>query len=330
MVEGAGMEDPVDAIVWLKPPIMVDASLAGQTFTVRINDRVMSLTLPLESAELEEPPQPSTIPPFPSPKLADGFSRGAAATRVGSGTGDHELAAGAIRLQFSDAEMRRNLGSFRATEDFVNAVDSWLSIVRDWLYSWAACPGHDFRIPAKPEFRLALPDNPEHGTESGGGSYSLIVIGERPATPEEWQSAIRAASAHENLPLPYKLLSEAVLHRAGGESRNAVITACSAGEVALGEVARSGLEAAGWNPKQTKAILASANGLIDLYRVCAGLPDRPPVSIGEAMNKLASPRNLAAHEGADPDDAAVGGAIETASKIVRTTPLPRPQTDPSA
>lgn len=324
------MNAPVDAIVWLKPPIMVDASLAGQTFKVRINNRAMTLTLPLENAEREEPSRPSTIPPFPSPKLAEGFNRGATASRVSGGTGEHELAVGAIRLRFSDAEMRRNLGSFRATEDFSNAVDSWLSTVRDWLYAWAARPGHDFRIPAKPEFTLALPDKPEHGTESGGGSYSLIVIGERAATPEEWQSAIRAASADESLPLPYKLLSEAVLHRTGGESRNAVITACSAAEVALGEVARSGLEAAGWTSKQTKAILARANGLIDLYRVCAALPNRPSVSIGEAMNKLANPRNLAAHEGADPKDDAVGGAIETASKFVRSTPLPRPETDQSA
>ncbi|MGD1059155.1 MAG: hypothetical protein ABR992_17285 [Solirubrobacteraceae bacterium] len=327
------MKAPVDAVVWLKPPILLDGTLAGQSFKVRMNNRAMTLTLPLESVEREEPRRPSTIPPFPPPDLAEGFNRGSAASRVSRAIAEHELSAGAMRLRFSDAPMRRKLDSvyrhalsrFDATEDFLNAVESWLSTVRDWLYAWAARPGHELLIPPRPEFRLALPNQPERGTVGGGGSITVIVLGERAATRVEWESALRAASAGERLPLPYRLLSEAIAHRTGLEPRNAVITACSAAEVALGELARAGLKAAGWPPSETKEILKTANGLIDLYRVCAALPDRPPVSIGEVMSKLANPRNLAAHEGKDPGGEVVGDAIVTSTKIVRISPLPRPE-----
>jgi hypothetical protein len=327
------MKAPVDAVVWLKPPILLDGTLAGQSFKVRINNRAMTLTLPLESAELDDPARPPTIPRFPPPKLAEGFNRGPVENRAVAVRDDREVAAGAIRLRFNDADMRSKLDPdnrragdrFDAIEGFLGGVEPWLTTVRDWLYAWAVRPGHALRVRPSPEFRFALPDRPERGTEDGGGSHGIIVIGERPATPSEWTSALRAASAGEGLPLPYRLLFEAIQHRTAREPRNAVITANSAAEAALGEAARRGLKAAGWTASDAKEILKGANGIIDLYRVCSALPDRPPVSIGQVKSKLAGPRNLAAHEGKDPAPEVVGAAIQTSVKIVTTARLPRPE-----
>lgn len=315
------MTAPVDGIVWLKPPIMVDAALAGESYKVEINKRPTTLTLPTESAELEELDGPPAIPDFPPPPLADGFARGTAQARIVSGTGDHELAAGAVRLQWHDPELGEAVG-FHGTEGFSDAVDAWVSTVRDWLYAWAARPGHEIRIRPTPVFRLAFPDDPERGTESGGGSPGVIVLGERAATREEWESALRAASAGEGLPLPYKLLSEAILHNSRREPRHTVITACSAAEVALGEAARAGLKTAGWKANEIKQMLKGANGLIDLYRVCAALPAGLPVSIGQTMAKLAGPRNDAAHDGVTPDRETAAQAIRTAKALVGISPLP--------
>ncbi len=124
--------------------------------------------------------------------------------------------------------------------------------------------------------------------------------------------------------MPHKLLAEAILHNAQGEHRHAVITATSAAELALSEAAMRGLEDAGRSAREAKIVLKGVNGLIDLYRLNSAFPAGLPVSLGQVMNKLATPRNEAAHAGATPTQEVVGEAIGTAKAMVMIAPVPSP------
>jgi hypothetical protein len=60
----------------------------------------------------------------------------------------------------------------------------------------------------------------------------VIVRGERAAFPSELRAAFAAASAKMEVPLPHRLLAESVIYAHRNQRRHAVITACSAAEVA--------------------------------------------------------------------------------------------------
>jgi hypothetical protein len=315
----------VEAVVWLDPPISVERSVAGRSLSVRIGGQQMTLDVPLDGAQQIEHSRTegSPIPTFATPPLADALATGTStSSRVSIGFPEDVLAIEAIRLRWHDGALHERLKEGGATYDFSVTLGDWLSTVRDWLFAWAgARPGREIRHDPPPVFRLVV------GTtvHSGGGRTGVFVVGERRATALEWAAALRAASAPRGLPLPHKLLAEAILHNAQGEHRHAVITATSAAEVALSEAATRGLEQAGRSAREAKAVLKGVNGLIELYRVNAAFPAGLAVSLGQVMTKLATPRNEAAHAGATPSQEVVGEAIGTAKAMVMIAPLPTPE-----
>jgi len=319
----------IEAVVWLDPPILVECSVAGVSLPVRIGDQQMTLDVPLDGAQQIEHSRKegSPIPSFATPPLADALAAGTStSSRVSIGFPDDVLAIEAIRLRWHGDALHVRLKEDGATYDFSVTLGSWLSTVRDWLFAWAgAWPGREIRHDPPPVFRLVIRDRLGASVHSGGGRTGVFVVGERRATAVEWTAALRAASAPRELPLPHKLLAEAILHNAQCEHRHAVITATSAAEVALSEAATRGLEHAGRSAREAKAILKGVNGLIELYRVNAAFPARLPVSLGQVMTKLATPRNEAAHAGATPSQEVVGEAIGTAKAMVMITPLPTPE-----
>jgi hypothetical protein len=317
----------IEAVVWLDPPILVENSVAGVSFPVCIGGQQMTLDVPLEGAQQIEHSrnEGSPIPRFATSPLADALAAGTSmSSRVSIGFPDDVLAIEVIRLGWHDDALHERFKGDGATYDFSVTLGNWLSTVRDWLFAWAgARPGREIRHDPPPVFRLVA-RNRLGTVHSGGGRTGVFVVGERRATAVEWAAALRAASASCELPLPHKLLAEAILHNAQGEYRHAVITATSAAEVALSEAATRGLEHAGRSAREAKAILKGVNGLIDLYRVNSAFPAGLPVSVGQVMSKLATPRNEAAHAGATPGQGVVGEAIGTAKAMVMITPLPRP------
>jgi hypothetical protein len=319
----------VEAVVWLDPPILVEGSVAGMSFPVRIGGQQMTLYVPLDGAQQIEHSRKEghPIPRFATSPLADALATGtSASSSVSIGFPEDVLAIEAIRLQWRDGALHECFKEVGATYDFSVRLGRWLSAVRDWLFAWAgARPGREIRHDPPPVFRLAVRDQSGTDVYSGGGRTGVFVLGERRATAVEWAAALRAASAPRELPLPRKLLAEAILHNAQGEHRHAVITATSAAEVALSEAATRGLEHAGRSAKEAKAILKGVNGLIDLYRINAAFAQGLPVSLGRVMTKLARPRNEAAHEGATPGQAVAGDAIGTAKALVMIAPLPTPE-----
>lgn len=317
----------IEAVVWLDPPISVEGSVAGASFPVRIGGQQMTLDVPLDGAQQIEHSRTEgcPIPRFTTAPLADALAPGtSASSRVSIGFPEDVLAIEAIRLRWHDDALHERFKEDGATYDFSVTLGNWLSTVRDWLFAWAgARPGREIRHDPPPVFRLVA-QNRLGTVHSGGGRTGVFVIGERRATAVEWAAALRAASAPWELPLPHKLLAEAILHNAQGEYRHAVITATSAAEVALSEAATRGLEHAGRSARDVKAILKGVNGLIDLYRVNSAFPAGLPVSLGQVMIKLATPRNEAAHAGATPSQGVVGEAIGTAKAMVMIAPLPTP------
>lgn len=319
----------IEAVVWLDPPIAVEGSVAGTSFEVRVGGQQMTLDVPLDGAQQIEysKTEGRPIPRFATSPLADALAAGtSASTSVSVGFPEGVLAIEAIRLRWRDDALQKRLEEIGATYDFSVKLGNWLSTVRDWLFAWAgARPGREIRHDPPPVFRLVVQGRTGPGVYSGGGRTGVLVMGERRATAAEWTAALRAASAHRELPLPYKLLAEAILHNAQGEHRHAVITATSAAEVALSEAATRGLEHAGRSPKEATDILRGVNGLIDLCRVNAAFPVGLPVSLGRVMTKLATPRNEAAHKGATPSQDVVNEAIGTAKAMVMLAPLPTPE-----
>jgi hypothetical protein len=319
----------IEAIVWLDPPISVERSVAGMSLPVRVGGQQMTLDVPLDGAQLIEQSQAEgrPIPRFATAPLADALAAGtSASSRVSIGSPEDVLVIEAIRLRWHDDALQKRLKEVGTAHDLSVMLGSWLSTVRDWLFAWAgAWPGREIRHDPPPVFRLVVRDRLGPAVYSGGGRTGVFVIGERHATAVEWTAALRAASAPRELPLPHKLLAEAILHHAQGEHRHAVITATSAAEVALSEAATRGLEHAGRRAPEAKAILKGVNGLIELYRVNAAFPAGLTVSLGRVMTKLATPRNEAAHEGATPSQEVVGEAIGTAKAMVMIAPLPTPE-----
>ena len=157
----------------------------------------------------------------------------------------------------------------------------------------------------------------------GGNATGGVYLGRRPiSTPSELRAAFAAASVSLELPTEYSLYGEALAYAAGSRYREAVISACSAVEVALAGCADALLAQAGRNEEERGELLDRVTGVVDLYRLSATTRDGLPVSLGQVKHRLAGPRNNAAHKGQAPSEETVRHAIETARKMLSISPLP--------
>jgi hypothetical protein len=230
-----------------------------------------------------------------------------------------------VRLRWRDTSLEHAAGEFVSDRNFAEELGTWLSTVRDWLSAWSHNVRERALLEPTPRVRVALMDDPDAGTVSSGGTRPVFVLGERASTPVELRAAFVAASSGIPLPLPRKLLAEAIVHAARHEHRHAVISACSAAEVALSESARAVLAGAGRTDDEIAEILGGVNGVVELYRLNASRPTSPRVSIRRVMDQLARPRNRAVHEGDEPDQETAQRAIRTALALLEVSPLPQPQ-----
>ena len=139
------------------------------------------------------------------------------------------------------------------------------------------------------------------------------------------RSTRRGITRAIEVPLDYQLLAESGVHLARGQYRHAVVSACSAAEVALSAEAARLLRGAGWTENDVQAILRRANGVTELYRLTAVRRHGLPVSIGQVMNQLAAPRNRAVHAGEELAQDAVLNAIGTSRALLTVTRLPGPR-----
>lgn len=319
-----------DAIAWLDPPFLVGRSVAGKSYAVQIAGRPTTLTLPKKGpgslAMGEEKPMPN-IPDFPSPPLADQIVGGVHISVVSrAGLREKPLIVEALRLRWKDpARTRRVRDDDFVGQGFDQDLAPWLSLVRDWLAAWRGGVRQSVALERTPEIRMA---SAAYGGSIGGGgeprAVGLHLERRRISTPAELKGAFAAASAGRSLPLEHQLLAEAVVYASGGQYRHAVISACSAAELALAGSADARLAKAGRSEQEREEILARVSGLVELYRINAVSRRSPIVSIKQVMGELAGPRNRAVHAGEQPNETCAAHAIRTARALVAVRPLPRP------
>jgi len=323
----------IDAIAWLEPPLLFPRTVAGRSYDVRIGDRSTVLTLPSEGLTqfggAPPPKAPGPTPTFPPPPLAETFVPGRvhAVVTVAQTPGKHVLAVGAIRLRWHGDDLTRATGALHGTRErsFAEDFGDWLSIVRDWLAAWSGQARDSIHRAPRPIARLASFDDPDAAPVMVGGPVTTIVTGQRAASTYEIKGAFAAASHRHELPLEYQLFNEAIVYAYRNQNRHAVISACSAAEVALSEGARKTLVAAGRTPKEVKEVLKGITGVVELYRLNAFRRKGLGVSIGRVMTQLAQPRNAAVHAGGTLNADIARSAVQTARELLVVSPLPGPR-----
>lgn len=323
------VERRLDGIVWLDEPLLVPRTLAGRSYDVRIGDRPTLLTIPKDGPkQIARSPNhaPSAIPSFPPPPLASPLNpKVRAVASLSLPVPPQVLAVTALRLRWDDDKLESSLGELGGTKDFAAALKTWLTSVQDWLAAWSGNVRERVHQEGPPHFRVAAVRQPEKPAAGGGGPIPVIVQGQRSFTADEVRGSFAAASGGFPLPLEHQLLGEADVLAVRGATREAVIAACSAAEVALSGEARRALLRTGTSEKDAKAILKGVSGVVELYRLNAARRGGLPVSIGNVIANLAGPRNDAAHAGEELDEDIARRALATARKLVSVSALPRPR-----
>lgn len=141
----------------------------------------------------------------------------------------------------------------------------------------------------------------------------------------ELKGAFAAASRGIELPLEHQLIADARLYASQRQYRQAVISACSAAEVALAQSSRASLIRAGRTEAEAHEIVRKVSGVVELFRLNAGRGQLLGVSIGRVMNLLAAPRNEAVHGGEALDLDTAIKSIQTANELLQVSPLKTPR-----
>ena len=333
--------DAFDAVAWLDPPLLVNRrGVAGRSHSVLVGGTPATLTMPTGGpSELQlgatRGASSTGFPSFPSPPLAEPITGGVQMyTATSLPVPRQILVATGVRLQWRDtahAKQIREQTPFAGESDpLLAGLGWWLSVVRDWLSSWSGNVRERVELAPPPRVRYTLRDGTGYPVGGGPASVPVIVRGERATFPSELRAAFAAASAKMEVPLPHRLLAESVIYAHRDQRRHAVITACSAAEVALSESADRLLAASGRSETERDEILRRISGLAELCRLNGARPKGLPVSLRRVMDQLARPRNEAAHKGREPSEDDTLNAVRAARALLAVSPLPSPKSVLSA
>lgn len=324
-------KDGFEVVVWIDPALRVGRSAAGTSHEVTVAGRPMVLDLPLrgpdEFRDGHAKNEWRAIPDFAGPPLAEPILRGGWISITSRGRpGGNPLILEAIRLRWIDPARRRRVrANIDAAFDFDKELAPWLAIAHDWLAAWRSTTRRYVAAETTPQMRMAVGGH--DGAVGGGESQTFgLYFGSRPASrPRELRAAFAAASSGCELPLERQLYAEALAYAEAALWRQAIISACSAAEVALDSESRRLLERSGYSEKDCVEILKRTSGVMELYRIAATRRRGLPVSSQRVSDQLANPRNGAVHAGHTSDEATARRAIETAKKLVDLVPLQTPE-----
>jgi hypothetical protein len=254
-----------DAVAWLDPPVIVSRRVARGPYAVKITGRRASVWLPSKGpskltvgrgrpAEGGIPGVPAARAGYADPrgtsdgnKECDGPAREAA---------DRDGASLALERPRTGAAERK--GAWRPHDDYGTELAPWLSLARDWLSAWLGGTWRSVTAEATPAVRLARVGG--EAVVGGGGQtpYGVHLPARRISTPSELRAAFILASDNRPLPLAHQMLAEAIAYASASRGRYAVISACTAAEVALSESLERLLEHAGHPEKNaTKSLSGS-------------------------------------------------------------------------
>lgn len=333
--------DAFDAVAWLDPPLLVNRrGVAGRSYNVWIGETPATLTMPTGGpSELHlgasRGASSTGFPSFPPPPLAGPITDGAwAYTATSLPVPRPVLIATGVRLQWRDAahakQIRDGTQFAGESDPLLAELGWWLSVVRDWLSAWSGNLRDRVELAPPPRVRYTLQDGTSYPVGGGPSGVPVIVKGQRASYPRELRAAFAAASAGMEVPLPHRLLAESVIYAYRNQYRHAVITACSAAEVALSESADRLLAGSGRSEAERDEILGRVSGLAELCRLNSARPKGLPVSLGRVIDQLARPRNEAAHKGREPGEDDTFNAVRTAQALLAVSPLPSPRSILSA
>lgn len=195
-------------------------------------------------------------------------------------------------------------------------VERWLVRLIEWLEVFTDIDAYG----APTRSAIGLLDTTIVDLDAPDGVYVTVApnadLGNGPGAvgSKWWREAV--ARTNRSLPPPtaHLYLRDARANSLHGERRRAVIDACTAAEVAMTTrvLLRTG------DTEHVRQILKNTRGATELYDLVCAL-DSPVKGVSRArvMNELASPRNVAAHEGTPPTPEATRLAYEVALQIVR-------------
>jgi hypothetical protein len=320
-----------DAVAWLDPPVIVSRRVARGPYAVKIAGRRASVWLPSKGPSKltvgRGRPADGGIPEFPPPALATPIREGLQmAIRSATVLRERPLIVTALRLRWRDSERAaaERKGVWRPDDDYVTEVAPWLALARDWLSAWLGGTWRSVAAEATPAVRLARVGG--KAVVGGGGQtpFGVHLPARRISTPSELRAAFIMASDSRPLPLAHQILAEALAYASAGRGRHAVISACTAAEVALSESLERFLERAGHPEKERDEILGRG-AIVDLCRLHVTTGGALPASLKTVRTALASPRNRAAHKGNELDGETVTLALKTAKSVLTVSPLPTPR-----
>lgn len=205
---------------------------------------------------------------------------------------------------------------WRRGEGARELVELWLVRLIEWLEVFTDIDAYG----APTRSALGLLDTTIVDLDAPDGVYAMVAAnaehrnGPGAVGSKWWREAVARTNRSQPPPTAHLYLRDARANSLHGERRRAVIDACTAAEVAM---TTRVLSKAG-DTEYVRRILRNTRGATELYDlVCALVGPVNGVSRGRVMNELASPRNVAAHEGTPPTPDATSRAYEIALQIVR-------------
>jgi hypothetical protein len=304
-------------VIWLGWHLDVHLAVLGKSFQASADELAFTVYFP----RVPEPPY-EVLNPHLLPPLDFGWAN-SVADMWGNANwmGDPDAlieqmnaSVGYLGVEFEETDL--------SVDEIGTRFDAWYRVVCDWIEVWT-----DQWVTREDEAQEfgSYGTLDEYDPETGGRPQwrrrdREINLGV-PASMQDVQSAFDYASADRGLPEFWFLLTRA---RRSTNPRRAVIDAGTAVEVCLAQEVHRRLgdipEAA------SERIIAACNGMVGLVRLLEDMDQTPPSESRwkRVADRLANPRNLAAHAGEQPLDKHADAVAEAAAIIDHYAPLPRP------
>jgi hypothetical protein len=335
-----GEPPPTDHVVLLAsvpPGLHVDATLLGTRWPIESAPEACELVLPCLPAErVSDFATPLAPPEVPAAARMFSWWTGQA-DDVHWGktwlTGDSTSTAHLAHVLIVSAYNPPDNGNHRRAFSIGvgDAVESWLNALAQWIEVLS---------------HVDLQPNPKDGPRVGLCSVHNVVLsstvsGDRighfgyarspvlsgphshSVTIEQWSAACDFTNRALAPPPAHLYLRDARAALRRDDARRAAVDACAAAEVALAESLSRSHPLASSRAEEVKATIGKTSGVVQLFDLHQAMAPIDGVTRGAVMDRLAGPRNDAAHGSATPERDDAREAVHLATRVVEAiSPLP--------
>lgn len=320
------MQWRLKGIIRVPDPVLVGADALGETFTVRVDHMIFAITFPALPDPVPDGYFELVCPVSISDPTAEVF--GGATGKWGRSVfergadGTRPLASlvwmVATEVTVDDRNAREATSARQAGDNFDRLWRDALA----WLEVWT--PQHllpDRNSPPTSRGRVVATSasGQESVTDWGYRDTLRSYSSHHAVTRAMIRSALERSARDEQLPLEWKLLTRATRMR---DRRLALLNVAAAAEVTLsGAIDR---ELGHLSPGAKERIVNAANGTAGLAQLAhALLPALSGPSQRRLVDRVARPRNLAAHQGIAPTVEVLTDAVNTVGELLAVySPMP--------